>query len=269
MTDVTPLAQLADLGGRVAVVTGAGSGIGRAVCIRLAEAGARVLVVDLDEEAAQATVELLGSDTDGMGRARAHVADVRLPGDAVGVAQAAIDHWDQLDVLVNGAGIFPSSPVMHTSLELWERVMGINTTGTFLMSQACARVMGRNGTIVNMASKAAYQPSSGMAHYSASKGAVVQLTKALALELGPAGIRVNAVAPGSVDTEGARRLAASLPGSQADRLTEIRSAHNARSPMGRSAEPDEVARVVLFLSTDWSSYITGSTILVDGGWLLT
>jgi 2-deoxy-D-gluconate 3-dehydrogenase len=267
-TAVPSLEELFDLRGRVAVVTGAGSGIGRAVARRLALCGARVLATDLAEAAAAATVsevERLG------GEARALAADVRRPEDADRTAGAALDAWGRLDVLVNNAGIYPAAPVLDAPAELWDDVLRVNTIGVFLTSRACARAMaadGSGGTIVNLASKSAFQPTRGMAHYAASKGGVAMLTKALALELAPLGIRVNAVAPGAIHTEGSERAAAGL-GAGTRTAEEVVAAFQARCPLGREGDPDEIARVVLFLATAASAYMTGSVVVADGGYLLT
>ena len=267
MIDGIPeLHALADLTGRVAVVTGAGSGIGRAAAVRLAEAGADVCCLDVDGAAADDTASMLasaGSD------ARAVQVDVR-EGKQVAAAIATCVEWHgRLDVVVNAAGIFPPVELLEMADGEWDHVLDVNAKGTFLVAQAAARHIGTTGTggaIVNVASKSAYQPTSGFGHYAASKGAVVQLTKALALELAPLGIRVNAVAPGAVATPGAARAGRSLPSTPA---AQSKAADFAtRCPMGRPAQADEVARVILFLATPWSSYVTGETVLVDGGFLL-
>jgi NAD(P)-dependent dehydrogenase (short-subunit alcohol dehydrogenase family) len=269
---VPGIEELFDLRGRVAVVTGAGSGIGRAVARRLALCGARVLATDLSEEGAGATVAevaRLGSE------GRALVADVRRPEDADRTAAAALDAWGRLDVLVNNAGIYPAATVLDASPELWDDVLRINTIGVFLTSRACAKAMagtadapGGGGAIVNLASKSAFQPTRGMAHYAASKAGVAMLTKALALELAPLGIRVNAVAPGAIRTEGSARAAAGLGGDTRS-AADVVAAFQARCPLGREGDPDEIARVVLFLATPASAYMTGSVVVADGGYLLT
>jgi 2-deoxy-D-gluconate 3-dehydrogenase len=268
VSDAMPLSKLHDLDGQVAVITGAGSGVGRAATLRLSEAGARVVCVDLDKDAANATGALVGGD----GRLVAIVSgDVRDADDVARMVDEADRVWGRTDILVNSAGVFPPTPALSMTSAEWDHVLDINAKGTFLMAQACARHMqrhGRGGRIVNIASKSAFQPTAGLAHYAASKGAVVQLTKALALELSPLNIRVNAVAPGGVDTAGAARARDNLINSGAGR-PEKTSGFAERCPMGRSASADEIARIVLFLSSDWSSYMTGTTVVADGGYLLT
>jgi 2-deoxy-D-gluconate 3-dehydrogenase len=264
------LSALHDLHGRVAVVTGAASGIGRAAAHRLAEAGAAVVCADLDGEAAGKMAGELVSAYHGA-QATSLSVDVREPEQLAAMATQAVDDCGRVDILVNSAGVFPPAPMLQMSSSQWDAVLDINTKGTFLASQACAPHMQRTaggGTIVNIASKSAFQPTRGMSHYAASKGAIVMLTKALALELSPLGIRVNAVAPGGVDTPGAAATGEAMR-SHADEFGSKSADFGARCPMGRSADADEIARVILFLATDWSSYMTGSTVLADGGYLLT
>jgi NAD(P)-dependent dehydrogenase (short-subunit alcohol dehydrogenase family) len=262
---IVPLEELVRLQGQVAVITGAGSGIGRACARRFAQAGASIVAADVLRDAADDTVASVHDDG---GAATAMAVDVRDDDQCRALAAAALDAYGRVDIVVNGAGIFPPSPLFEMTVDAWDRVLDINTRGTFLVSRACAEHM-HGGAIVNIASKSALQPTVGLAHYAASKGAVVMLTKSLALELASKRIRVNAVAPGAVDTEGAAATAAAFAERAKVDLSDIKKAYCARNPIGRECEPDEIARVALFLASPLSSYVNGETILADGGHLLT
>ncbi|TML10792.1 MAG: SDR family oxidoreductase [Actinobacteria bacterium] len=266
MTDtIIPIDDLVSLRGRVAVITGAGSGIGRACALRLAQAGASIVAADVRLDAANDTAARVRASG---GPAIAVAVDVRDDAQCRSLADQAMAAVGQIDIVVNGAGIFPPTPIFEMTVDAWDRVLDINARGTFLVSRACATHMS-GGAIVNIASKSAIQPTVGLAHYAASKGAVVMLTKALALELAPLRIRVNAIAPGAVDTEGAMATAAAFAESTGVDLSDIKKAYRARNPVGRECEPDEIARVALFLASPLSSYVNGETILTDGGHLLT
>jgi NAD(P)-dependent dehydrogenase (short-subunit alcohol dehydrogenase family) len=266
MTDaIIPIDDLVSLRGRVAVITGAGSGIGRACALRLAQAGASIVAADVRLDAANDTAARVRAAG---GPAIAVAVDVRDDAQCRSLADQAMAAVGQIDIVVNGAGIFPPTPIFEMTVDAWDRVLDINARGTFLVSRACATHMS-GGAIVNIASKSAIQPTVGLAHYAASKGAVVMLTKALALELAPLRIRVNAIAPGAVDTEGAMATAAAFAESTGVDLSDIKKAYRARNPVGRECEPDEIARVALFLASPLSSYVNGETILTDGGHLLT
>lgn len=264
MDDALPsIAQLLDLTGKTAVVTGAGSGLGRAISRRLHEAGANVCVVDLDGAAAQATVDMLGS------RALAIAADVRDAAAIRAFAATAASTFGRIDVVVPAAGVFfPTFPLMELPEDQWDRLIDINLKGTLLTVQACVPYMTEGGTIVNIASTSAFRPARNLGHYGASKGGVVNLTKAMALELAPR-IRANAVAPGSVDTPGTQRTAAAYAEATGADGSAVKAAYAARNPMGREGVPDDIARIVLFLATPLSSYLNGETVLADGGILLT
>ncbi|MGA8368635.1 MAG: SDR family NAD(P)-dependent oxidoreductase [Acidimicrobiales bacterium] len=264
-----PIDRWLDLSGRGAIVTGAGSGIGRAISLRLAEAGAAVVVADIDEDGAAATVDRIKSAG---WRAVAQPADVRNPEAARAAASRVVDEFGRLDILVNNAGLYPRSPVFETSEEMWDLVVDINLKGTFLFSQACARIMvdiGNGGSIINLASKQALRGSANLAHYAASKAGVIMFTQSLAIELGPENVRVNAIAPGPVATEGGKGAGFAQVAGTSQSVDEVRDAYLKKIPLRRFSDPDDIARVALFLASDAASLMTGTVVVVDGGASLT
>jgi len=260
--------ELFDLSGKVAVVTGGAMGIGQAIAFRLAEAGASITIADINLEAANQTVSEIRARG---GKALSCRADARSASDAKKVAQETAKVFGSLDILVNNAGIYPMSPFMNTTEELWDRVLDLNLKGAFLYSQAAAEAMiksGKGGKIINMASIDALHPNGAVAHYNASKGGLLMLTKAMALELAPHRILVNAVAPGAILTPGTQSIRESVGKSMGIEPDQIAQGFVARVPLGRMGEPDDIARVVLFLASAAADYITGDLIVADGGFLL-
>ncbi len=241
------------------LVTGAASGIGRQVAMAFAEEGARVAVADID----QAAVEATAADIRKKGaEAHAFTLDVVKPDAVRDFIAGAESVLGRLDVLANCAGVREISPLLDLSFEDWQRTMGINVTGSFLPSQAFARrliALGKPGRIVNIASTLGLVATPERVAYVTSKHAVVGLTKALAMELAPNNIRVNAVAPGVIRTPMTERYFQDAETSQ-----KIRNIH----AMGRWGETQEVANAMLFLASEASSFTTGAVLTVDGGWTL-
>lgn len=263
-----PIAELLSLQDRVAVVTGGARGIGGAICRRFAEAGADVVVADLDEAGAK---ELAGTLASEYGvRAIGVAVDVADEESVTGLAQRAVSELDSIDIWVNNAGIYPSTPLLDMTAGDWDKVLDINLRGTFLGSHAAARAMadaGRPGVIINLASTAGYKAAGpGVAHYVASKHAVRGLTKSLAIELGPLGIRALAIAPTLVETPGIEEGRAAF---EAAGLGDMLAQMADVAPLRRNGVPDDIARVALFLASDMSILMTGSTIPVDAGDLAT
>lgn len=258
-----------DLTGKVAVVTGGAQGIGRVICSYLAGSGARVAIADCNETSGKLAAQELGKSG---GNAAFYYCDVTDESRVKQFSNDLVTTEGAVDILVNNAGIYPEKPFMETTGDDFRRVLEVNLVGTFLCSRYIAASMiekKRIGTIINIASIEAERSSSiGMSAYGASKAGVVMLTRSLAKELGQYGIRVNAVAPGGIIT---REMASS----DGDVDISISQQQHARLkkflkqvPIGRMGEADDVAGVVLFLASDLSSYITGATITVDGGYMV-
>lgn len=238
-----------DLAGKVAIVTGAASGIGRATVELFVERGVRVVATDLDE----AVQEIAGTSVTAL------VADVSKEGSARRAVELAREQFGRLDILVNNAGIIINKTVAEMSLDEWNSILAVNATGAFLHSREAVRAMipQKSGAIVNVGSYACFQSFPTIAAYAASKGALAQLTRTLALEVIEHGIRVNAVGSGDVVTHILDDIHDDGPGFLAD--------HGSTSPIGRAAQPYEIAQIIAFLASDQAAYVVGSIVMADGG----
>lgn len=247
------------LTGKVAIITGAGSGIGRASAGAFAREGAKVVVADINELAAQAAAEAIARLG---GEALALKVDVTSSTDCERTVDSALKRFGKLDVLFNNAGINHAAKVHETTEADWDRVMAVNIKGIFLCSKFAIPVMVRNGggSIINAASPAGIVGLRGLAAYCASKGAVISLSKNMALDYAPYQIRVNYICPGVIDTPMTEAVIATHADPDA-----FREEYSGMRPLGRFGLPEEIANAALFLASDESSFMTGASIVVDGG----
>ncbi|MEZ5213277.1 MULTISPECIES: SDR family NAD(P)-dependent oxidoreductase [unclassified Gordonia (in: high G+C Gram-positive bacteria)] len=248
-----------DLSGRTAVVTGGSRGIGRATAMTLARAGARVVIADRSDFAADPDTATWSAIVAAGGAAESHELDITDPV-AVDALIADVDGRYGLDILVNNAGVLQAGSVTETSDEVWRRQFQVNVDGTFYCMRAAIRAMlaaGRSGKVVNVASISGLRANPGFAAYCAAKAAIVNLTRQAAIDYSPMGIGVNAVAPGFVETDMTSIYDA-----------DIRRALEGQTPNGKWATAQQIADTVLFLCSDLSDHIVGETVAVDGGWLI-
>jgi len=248
------------LEGRVAIVTGAGGGIGKGIVMRLAEEGADVVLADLDQKAAQQAADRVGK----LGRRSLVVrADVSGSQSVADLVDHALAWGGQIDILVNNAGVELNQPVFEISEADWDKTLDVNLKGAWLCSQAVARSMSESGTggrIINIGSIMSEMPAPGEPHYAASKGGILMLTKAMALDLAPHDITVNAIGPGVI------KNGLSSKGCLTDPVTAEKV--KAGIPLRRFGSPRDIGHAVVFLASEEAAYITGAMLYVDGGVIL-
>ncbi len=246
-----------DLSGTTALVTGAGRGIGRSLALGLAEAGSNLVLCSRS----RGELEAVAADAEALGvQAAVVTCDVTDPAQVDAAVDAAVERFGGIQVLINNAGLTVKKPAEELPLEDWQHVINVNLTGVFLVAQRVGRQMIRQGggSIINISSIAATTALTGSLAYCASKGGVQMLTRVLAVEWAPHGVRVNALAPAYTETPLVRALTETRP-DFADRVQQ-------RTPMGRMARPEEMVGTAVFLASAASSYVTGETVHVDGGW---
>jgi len=240
---------------KVAIVTGAGKGIGQGIALALAKEKCQVVVSDVDINSAKKVV----ADLKKMGvKALAVKCDVSKKSEVSKLFKQTLKEFGQLDILVNNAGIFPFVSFAKITEADWDKVLDVNLKSVFLCSQEAAKVLPVGGRIINISSIASFVGFEGLVHYCASKGGINGLIRPLALELAPKGITVNAVAPGAIETPGASKSSTSDSIKQTIAII----------PLARMGQPADIANAVVFLASPGASYITGQVIVVDGGWTL-
>lgn len=261
---------LFDLTGRVAIVTGGAQGIGRGIAEHLALAGAAVVVADIDEGENAACAAAI---TQASGRALAIACDMAEESAIATLVERTVATFERLDIVVNNAAIYPMSPIAEMPTALWDKVLGINLRGVFLLTRHAVphlKRAGKHGRLINISSIDTWKSYVGMGHYDASKGGIEAFTRSCALEFAAAGITANVIAPGAVKTPGSFAVRSNLARMRGEVTTEAVDAEFAtRIPLGAWATPNDIGQAVLLLATPAAGYITGQTIYVDGGLKLT
>jgi NAD(P)-dependent dehydrogenase (short-subunit alcohol dehydrogenase family) len=249
---------------QTAIVTGAARGIGKGIALALAQAGAHVVVADINAEAAARAAGEIGA----LGLSVMAVAvDITQSGQVDRLVETTLARFGHIDLLVNNAGVVSNAPVLDLSEEEWDRTMAVNLKGVFLCSQRAAQAMAarHSGRIINIASLSGKVGAPGQAAYCASKHGVIGLTLVMAIDLAPYGINVNAICPGMNETEMMGQVLADRAASRGQTVEEVRQGILAKTPLGRFGRPEDVAQVVLFFASPAAAYVTGQTIDVDGG----
>jgi 2-deoxy-D-gluconate 3-dehydrogenase len=257
------ISQIFDLSGKVAVVTGGSKGIGKGIALRLAEAGASVVIVGRNMgDANRAVAEIKGIG----GKSKATKADVSVAANSDKVIRFAMKEFGDLHILVNNAGIYADVSTLQMKEESWNKTLDTNLKSVMFFSKAAARAMieeKHGGKIINITSISAFFPLGSVAHYDASKAGIVMLTKSMAVELAPYGILVNAIAPGAIATPGIDKLMSASK--VAERMFK---SHWKKIPVRHRGNPDDIGNAALFLASSASDYVVGHTLVVDGGSLL-
>lgn len=266
--DIVAHNKLLNLSGKTAIVTGGAMGIGYAISYRLAEAGANVVIADISDELTKSADNLKNKGWLSLGVK----TDVSKEEDIKNLISQTLSQFTSVDILINNAGIFPSIPISTMTAADFEKVINVNLKSVFFTTKLVSEQMikqGKGGKIINITSIDALHPSSiGLAHYDASKHGVWGFTKNSALELSVHKIWVNAIAPGGILTPGVQKMQGDQPPNSTVDMKKVMEEFLKRICMNRMGEPDEIGKVALFLSSDMSSYMTGTQIIVDGGTLL-